>query len=98
MAQQSVLSIGFREFDSSDYDRVTEIYNANYPDQPLSIAELRYRDESLDRSKYLRRRHAVQDRASAETIWLTRISHGVAMFHPRKFLINMYVYPRLHNR
>ena len=98
MAQQSALSIGFREFDSSDYDRLTEIYNANYPDQPLSIAELRYRDESLDRSKYLLRRHAVQDLASGETIGFARISHGLDMFHPRKFWINIYVDPRLHNR
>ena len=98
MNQQSALSIGFREFDSSDYDRLTEIYNANYPDQPLSIAELRYRDESLDRSKYLLRRHAVQDRVSGETIGFARISHSLDMFHPRKFWINIYVDPRLHKR
>src|SRR5437879_6617915 len=60
MAQQSALSIGFREFDSSDYDRLTEIYKANYPDQTLSIAEVRYRDESLDRIKYIIRRNNME--------------------------------------
>src|SRR5260370_33219198 len=95
MAQQSALSIEFREFDSSDYERLTEIYNANYPDQPLSLAELRYRDESLDRSKYLLRRHAVQDQVSGETLGFARISHGLDIFDRRKVWINIYVESRL---
>ncbi len=98
MTQQGTLSIEFREFNPSDYQRLMEVYNGNYPDSPLSMSELRYRDESLDQSKYLLRRYAVQDHASGETIAFARISHGLEMFHPRKYWIQIYVDPRLHGK
>lgn len=53
MSKQSTLSLSFREFDPSDYERLVGIYNANYPDYTISIAERRSRDDALDRSKFL---------------------------------------------
>ena len=59
MSEQRTLSLGFREFRSSSYERLVEIYNANYPDYRISVAERRSRDESVDRTKYLLKRSNV---------------------------------------
>jgi len=38
---QQTTSPVVRDFESSDYDRLVEIYNANYPDSPTSVDEIR---------------------------------------------------------
>lgn len=47
---QQTTSPVVRGFESSDYDRLVEIYNANYPDSPSSVDEIRYSDESRDKA------------------------------------------------
>ncbi|HYU54824.1 MAG TPA: hypothetical protein VEL71_01270, partial [Candidatus Dormibacteraeota bacterium] len=61
MSEQRTLSLGFREFRPSNYERLVEIYNANYPDYRISVAERRSRDESVDRTKYLLKRFECVD-------------------------------------
>src|SRR6266487_1319708 len=58
MSGQRTLSLEMREFDPTDYQRLLEIYNANYPEYTRSINEWRSRDESVDRSKYHLQRYA----------------------------------------
>jgi mycothiol synthase len=93
MTSQRTLSIDFREFEPSDYERLVEIYNANYPDYAISAAEQRARDESLDRSKYLLRRFACLDTRMGGIVGFGGISNVLDMFHPRKFMVNIYVDP-----
>ncbi|HZY94486.1 MAG TPA: hypothetical protein VFE98_06455 [Candidatus Bathyarchaeia archaeon] len=48
MSTQRMLSLDSREFRPGDYERLVEIYNANYPDYAVSVAELRSRDDSFE--------------------------------------------------
>src|SRR6266566_3019487 len=85
MSEQRTLSLGFREFRSSSYERLVEIYNANYPDYPISVAERRSRDESLDRTKYLLRRFECLDRELDRIVGFGELMNLPDMYHPGKF-------------
>ncbi len=61
MSGQRTLSLGFRDFHPNNYERLVAIYNGNYPDYPMSVAERRSRDQSVDRTKYLLRRFECVD-------------------------------------
>ena len=88
---QRTLSLGFREFHPSNYEKLTAIYNGNYPDYPLSAAELRSRDESLDRTKYLLRRLECIDLERDRIVGYGQLIHVPDMYHPRKFMANILV-------
>lgn len=88
---QRTLSLGFREFHPSNYERLVEIYNANYPDYPMSAAELRSRDESLDRTKYLLRRLECIDLERDRIVGYGQFINVPDMYHPRKFMVNILV-------
>src|SRR2546425_1067998 len=62
MSGQRTLSLEMREFDPTDYPRLLEIYNANYPDYARSVVEWRSRDETVDRSKYYWQRYSFLER------------------------------------
>ncbi|HVH14319.1 MAG TPA: GNAT family N-acetyltransferase [Candidatus Angelobacter sp.] len=91
MSEQRTLSLGFREFHPSNYERLVAIYNANYPDYPLSAAELRSRDESLDRTKYLLRRLECIDLERDQIVGYGQLINVPDMYHPRKFMLNILV-------
>jgi len=80
-----------RDFDHTDYPRLLEIYNANYPDYARSVEEWRARDESVDRSKYYLQRYAFLE--SNSIVGFGDVSHVTDMFHPHKFWINILVDP-----
>jgi len=96
MSGQRTLSPEMREFDSTDYPRLSEIYNANYPDYPRSIGEWSSRDESVDRSKYYLQRYAFLENKAV--VGYGDVSHVTDMFHPQKFWINILVDPSSHGR
>jgi GNAT superfamily N-acetyltransferase len=96
MINQRTLSLTFREFRSSDYDRLIEIYNANYPDYTTSVAEQRARDESIDTTKYLHRRFTCLDPSSGDIVGFGQISHVLDMFHPQKYTVRIWVDPARH--
>jgi len=98
MSNQRIVSLNFREFDPSDYERLVGIYNANYPDYTISVAERRSRDESLDRSKFLLKRFTCFDREADAIVGFGEISHLTDMFHPRKFMANIIVDPERQRR
>jgi mycothiol synthase len=93
MSEQSTLSLEFREFHPSNYERIVAIYNANYPDYPLSAAELRSRDESVDRTKYLLKRFECIDLEQDRIVGYGQLINVPDMYHPRKFMVNMLVDP-----
>src|SRR5712692_10479459 len=89
MSGQRTLSLEMREFDPTDYPRLLEIYNANYPDYARSVVEWRSRDESVDRSKYYLQRYSFLE--SNAIVGFGDVSHVTDMFHPHKFWINIFV-------
>jgi GNAT superfamily N-acetyltransferase len=96
MSGQRTLSLEMREFDPTDYARLVEVNNANYPDYPRSINEWRTRDESLDRSKYHLQRYAFLEKN--EVVGFGVVTHVTDMFHPHKFWIDLLVDPMLQGR
>jgi GNAT superfamily N-acetyltransferase len=93
MSEQRTLSLRFREFHPSNYERLVEIYNANYPDYPISVAERRSRDESLDRTKYLLRRFECVNLEIDRIVGFGEVLNLPDMFHPRKFMAGILVDP-----
>ncbi len=91
MSGQRTLSLEMREFDPTDYSRLLEIYNANYPDYARSVVEWRSRDETVDRSKYYWQRYSFLERKAI--VGFGDVSHVTDMFHPHKFWINIFVDP-----
>jgi GNAT superfamily N-acetyltransferase len=98
MMQQSTLHLTFREFELSDYERLVEIYNSNYPDYTTSLNEFRYSDESLDRSKFHFKRYVCIDEDSRTILGFGTIKHSMWMFHPQKFWVEVQVDPRYHGK
>jgi len=96
MSGQRTLSLEMREFDPTDYQRLLEIYNANYPDYTRSVDEWRSRDESVDKSKYHLQRYAFLEKKAV--VGFGDVSHVTDMFHPRKFWINIFVDPPVQGR
>lgn len=98
MSEQRTLSLEFREFHPSNYERWVEIHNANYPDYPMSVAERRSRDESLDRTKYLLKRFECVDLERDRIVGFGEVINVPDMFHPRKFMVGINVDPRVYGR
>ena len=96
MSGQRTLSLKMREFDPTDYPRLLEIYNANYPDYTRSIDEWRSRDDSVDRSRYHLQRYAFLENKTL--VGFGDVAHVTDMFHPRKFWINIFVDPPVQGR
>jgi GNAT superfamily N-acetyltransferase len=94
MSSQRTLSLSFRDFVPSDYERLEEIYNANYPDYAVSAAEQRARDESVDKSKYLLRRFVCTENRTDSVIGFGQVANVLDMYHPRKFMVTIYVDPQ----
>ena len=96
MSGQRTLSLEMREFDPTDYPRLLEIYNANYPDYARSVVEWRSRDETVDRSKYYWQRYSFLERNAI--VGFGDVSHVTDMFHPYKFWITILVDPSVQGR
>src|SRR6266581_1285333 len=93
MSEQRTLSLGFREFDPSNYERLVEIYNANYPDYSISVGERRSRDESVDRTKYLLKRFECVNLEHDQIVGFGDLINAPDMYHPRKFMASILVDP-----
>ena len=93
MSAQRTLSILPRAFDPSDYGRMVEILNANYPDYPISVSEQRQRDESVVKSNLLHERSTFVDDETGAIVGFGTIAQVIDMFHPKKFMINIIVDP-----
>src|SRR2546428_12358180 len=74
--QQTTSRLGFRDFNSSDYERLVGIYNANYPDYSTSAEETRYNDERSDKSKVVQKRFPCVDPDSGGILAFARLTHN----------------------
>ena len=95
---QRTLSIEFREFDSSDYRRLAEIYDAIFPERSRSIEEWRFYDDSLDRSKYYFKRYAGLNATTGDVLGFGELWNPPWMFHPKKFWLDGWVDPKHHGQ
>src|SRR5882762_266896 len=91
MSGQRTLSLGFREFHPSNYERLVEIYNANYTDYRISVAERRSRDESVDRTKHLLKRYECVDQERDKIVGFGELLNLPDAYHPRKFMASILV-------
>src|SRR5207245_9615636 len=98
MSEQRTLSLGFREFRSSSYERLVEIYNANYSDYRISVAERRSRDESVDRTKYLLKRFECVDLERDRIVGFGELVNVPDVYHPRNVTPGVVVAPAQHSR
>lgn len=98
MMRQATLPLTFRDFDPSEYDRLVEVYNANFPDYPTSVSETRYWDEMYDKSKYLYKRYVCVGADSGTILGFGRINHAMWMYHPQKFSLDIVVDPQCQRR
>lgn len=93
MSGQNTIRMDMREFLPSEYGRLAELYGTIYPDYDRSPNEWRFWDESLDRSKYLRKRYSCFDSESDQIVGFGEIGHATWMFNPRKFWLDIWVDP-----
>jgi len=93
MSEQRTLSIVSRAFDPADYERMIEIYNANYPDYMVSVAEQCSRDAAVEKSKIFNRRLTFTDSNTGTIVGFGTAAHVIDMLHPKKFMINIQVDP-----
>src|SRR2546429_6508521 len=98
MSEQRTLSLGFREFRPSNYERLVEIYNANYPDYRISVAERRSRDESVDRTKYLLKRLECFDLEHDRIVGFGELINVPDMYNQRKLMAGIIISPEQHSR
>lgn len=98
MLGQTTLPLVFRDFATSDYERLVEIYDRNYPDYALSVEEFRHNDESTDRTKYHLKRYACQLGGSGKTVGFARIAHAWWNFHSQKYFVEILVDPDYQGR
>ena len=96
MLSQRTLYLEIRDFEPADYERLVEVYNANFPDYTRSVAETRSRDESLDTTKYHLKRYSFVDKNTESIVAFGEVSHITDMYHPKKFALNIYVQPTWH--
>ena len=92
MSGQRTLSLKKREFEPSDYQKLSEIYNANYPDYQRSVEELRSRDESVDKTKYYLQRYAFSEKDAI--VGFGDLGHVPDMFNPSKYWMTILVDPK----
>src|SRR2546428_10057331 len=93
MSEQRTLSLGFRKFHPSDYERLVAISNANYPDYPISVRERRSRDERMAQTKHFLERFECIDREQDHIVGFGEVFNLPGMFHPGKFMVNILVGP-----
>jgi GNAT superfamily N-acetyltransferase len=84
-----------REFKPTEqeYEAITAISNALFPDYARDPGEWRHEDEGLDKSKYIRKRYVVEETATGSIVGWGEYRHRVFYFHPRRFWIWIEVHP-----
>ncbi|MBC7805214.1 MAG: GNAT family N-acetyltransferase [Akkermansiaceae bacterium] len=85
------ISIAIRPFVPGDYERVTEIYNLNFPQHAETVEERRDHDEKRNQ-KFIHSRY-VAGNESGIVIAYGEYSQGPWQFHPQKFGVSIGVHP-----
>ncbi|MBC8134546.1 MAG: GNAT family N-acetyltransferase [Fibrella sp.] len=84
-------SIAIRPFVPGDYERITEIYNLNFPQHAETAEERRDQDEKRNQ-KFIHARYVVENE-SGVVVAYGEYSQGPWQFHPQKFDVSIEVHP-----
>jgi GNAT superfamily N-acetyltransferase len=82
-----------REFQPEDYERVAEVNHSIYPDFNPTAEELRFDDDSFDRTKYILKRYVALEPGGEKAITFGDYAHTPQTFHPLKFFMDIQVEP-----
>src|SRR5713101_3002373 len=93
MSEQWTLPFQFREFGSSDYDRLAELFGRIFPEYDRTPNEWRHWDSMVDKSKFYFHRFACLSSVSKEILGFGQCQHSMEMFHPNKFWLEIWVDP-----
>ena len=80
-----------------EYERYCSIANANYPENPLSVEEVRHDDATWNHAKYFRQRVVAED-AGGNVVGTGELTHHTSRFHPQKYWLDIYVDPAVQRR
>jgi GNAT superfamily N-acetyltransferase len=100
MLSQKTMSLNITEFNSSQYERLAEVFNANFPDNTISATEWRSDEQRTfgPSSKFLLKRYAGKDAETGVTVGFGELNHVPDMYHPQKFWIRIFVDPDCQGR
>ena len=87
------MDVELRECESRDYEHLVKIINAIYTEYRTTADEMRYEDDSLDRTKYTMKRQVAVEPGSKEVVAYGYYGHDPSMFHPKKFWMSINVHP-----
>ena len=85
------MEIKLREFAPRDYEALSEIDHAIYPEYRYSAEEWRYDDEHFDRERYILKRYVAE--VEGEVVGYAQYRHSPHMFHPKRFWTGVWVHP-----
>ncbi len=88
---RKVMSLELREFLPSEYGRLAEARNSQFPDHPVSAHELKSFDDNLDKTKYYFHRYTCFDERSGKIVGFGTLAHLPWMFNPHRYSGNILV-------
>ena len=84
-------------YTDEEYVQLAAIQQTNFPEDPMSPAEIREEDEQIDTSKFVSERLFARG-GDGSLIGYIDFNHRPSRFHPQKFWIWMEVMPNFQNR
>jgi len=88
--------VDIRPLRDGDFAAVAEIYRLNFPDEPLSAAEVRDRYRRFDEGRFAREWVVAEERG--QVVGYGYHAHLPWSFHPDKYQLFIAVSPRAHRR
>lgn len=85
-----------RDFSPADYALWVAGNNACYPDYASSVAEMRHRDDSFDRTKYFMLRLVAEE--GGALVGGVEAAHRPGRFHPDRYWFDLWVLPERRRR
>jgi GNAT superfamily N-acetyltransferase len=98
MSQQWTLPLEFRDFESSDYERLAELYGKIFPEYNRTANEWHHWDSMVDKSRYYFHRFTCLSRGQREVLGFGQAQHSIEMHHPNKFWLEIWVDPEHQKR
>ena len=90
------MTTALRPFEPADYPALVAAANASRPDHPESVEEVRYRDGSLDRTRFFEQRIvAIED---GVLVGAVTVGHRPNRFNPNKYWFDLFVRPASRRR
>ncbi|MFN4179480.1 MAG: GNAT family N-acetyltransferase [Armatimonadota bacterium] len=82
-----------RPFEAFDYEAVTELVNAVYPELQMTPEDWRNEDKTFEGNHFIRRRYVAINSSTGKFVGFGVVSHTPLSFHPQKFRMQILVHP-----